>query len=417
MKFGIFYEHQIPRPWNDGDELKLFQDALDQVELADRLGIDYAWEVEHHFLEEYSHSSAPEVFLAACSQRTRNIRLGHGITLMPPGYNHPARVAERIATLDLVSRGRVEWGTGESSARIELEGFGVDPLRKREAWEEAVRETAKMLAASPYPGHQGTFFSMPHRNVVPKPVQRPHPPLWVACSNRATIRLAAKLGMGALTFAFVDPDEAKYWVEEYHETFEKECEPIGQAVNPNVAMVTGFMCHEDADTALQRGLEGFQFFGYALAHYYITGTHVPGRFDVWDDFKQKGNRIYAPTGGIGNVEQVRTNLEKFEAMGVDQVIFIQQGGNNRHEHICESLELFASRIQPDFKARHDAHERRKAERLAPAIERAMAKVPPIAQLDPVPPLDSYPVMMQKLHQPVDENTIGKRLESTVGRVG
>jgi len=415
MKFGIFYEHQIPRPWNDGDELKLFQDALDQVELADRLGIDYAWEVEHHFLEEYSHSSAPEVFLAACSQRTKNIRLGHGITLMPPGYNHPARVAERIATLDLVSRGRVEWGTGESSARIELEGFGVDPLRKRQAWEEAVRETAKMLAANPYPGHQGEFFSMPHRNVVPKPVQRPHPPLWVACSNRATIRLAAKLGMGALTFAFVDPDEAKYWVEEYYETFEKECEPIGQAVNPNVAMVTGFMCHEDADTALQRGLEGFQFFGYALAHYYITGTHVPGRFDVWADFKQKGNRIFAPTGGIGNVEQVRANLEKFEAMGVDQVIFIQQGGNNRHEHICESLELFASRIQPDFQARHDAHERRKAERLAPAIERATARVPKIGRLDPVPALDSYPVMMQKLHQPVSEDTIGKRLESTVGR--
>ena len=114
MKFGIFYEHQLPRPWNEGDEHRLFQEALDQVELADKLGIDYAWEVEHHFLEEYSHSSAPEIFLAACSQRTKRIRLGHGICLMPPKYNHPARVAERIATLDLVSNGRVEFGTGES---------------------------------------------------------------------------------------------------------------------------------------------------------------------------------------------------------------------------------------------------------------------------------------------------------------
>ncbi|HLB23737.1 MAG TPA: LLM class flavin-dependent oxidoreductase, partial [Dehalococcoidia bacterium] len=107
MKFGIFYEHQLPRPWDDGRELKLFQDALDQVELADKLGIDYAWEVEHHFLEEYSHSSAPEVFLAAASQRSKNIRLGHGIVLLPPAYNPPARIAERIATLDLVSNGRV----------------------------------------------------------------------------------------------------------------------------------------------------------------------------------------------------------------------------------------------------------------------------------------------------------------------
>src|SRR5712692_5526544 len=146
MKFGLFYEHQLPQPWGEDSELRLYQQALDQVELADRLGIDYIWEVEHHFLEEYSHSSAPEVFLAACSQRTKRIRLGHGITLMPPNYNHPARVAERIATLDLVSDGRVEWGTGESSSRIELEGFGISYLEKREAWEEAVREAARMMA-------------------------------------------------------------------------------------------------------------------------------------------------------------------------------------------------------------------------------------------------------------------------------
>ena len=133
MKFGIFYEHQLPRPWNEGDEHRLFQEALDQVELADKLGIDYAWEVEHHFLEEYSHSSAPEVFLAACSQRTKNIRLGHGICLMPPNYNHPARVAERIATLDLVSNGRVEFGTGESASLMELGGFNVGFDRGREA--------------------------------------------------------------------------------------------------------------------------------------------------------------------------------------------------------------------------------------------------------------------------------------------
>src|SRR5499426_3278977 len=144
MRFGIFYEHQLPRPWPPGGELKLFQDALAQVELADRLGIDHAWEVEHHFLEEYSHSSAPEVFLAAASQRTTRIRLGHGIVLMPPGYNHPARVAERIATLDLVSAGRVDWGTGESASLAEMGGFGVSPEEKREMWREATREAANM---------------------------------------------------------------------------------------------------------------------------------------------------------------------------------------------------------------------------------------------------------------------------------
>src|SRR5450432_3870905 len=285
MRFGIFYEHQLPRPWTPGLELKLFQDALDQVELADGLGFDNVWEVEHHFLEEYSHSSAPEIFLAACSQRTRQIRLGHGIVLMPPGYNHPARVAERIATLDLVSRGRVEWGTGESSALLELGGYCVPVAEKRNAWAEAVEQCANMLAMDPYPGFEGQYFSMPARNIVPKPVQKPHPPLWVACSNRETIKLAARLGIGALTFAFVDPKEAKQWVDDYYRILKEECVPIGHAVNPNICMVTGFSVHQNAEEARKRGLDGFKFFGYALGHHYIFGEHKPGRTDIWEKFQ------------------------------------------------------------------------------------------------------------------------------------
>ncbi len=167
MKFGTFYEHQLPRPWTPGAELKLFQDALDQVELADRLGIDHMWEVEHHFLEEYAHSSAPEIFLAACSQRTSRIRLGHGIVLLPPAYNHPARVAERIATLDLVSNGRVEFGTGESSAEAELGGFLIPRAEKRDMWMEALGAIARMFVEDPFLGHEGKYFRMPVRNVVP----------------------------------------------------------------------------------------------------------------------------------------------------------------------------------------------------------------------------------------------------------
>ena len=239
MKFGLFYEHQLPQPWGEESELRLYQQALDQIELADRLGIDYVWEVEHHFLEEYSHSSAPGVFLAACSQRTERIRLGHGITLMPPNYNHPARVAERIATLDLVSNGRVEWGTGESATAVEMGGFGVEPDDKRAMWEEGTREAANMLAMRPYPGFQGRWFDMPCRNFVPKAVQRPHPPMWVACSRRETIHLAARNGLGALTFLFLDPDQAAKWVEEYYSIIKSdECVPIGHRVNPTIAIVT-----------------------------------------------------------------------------------------------------------------------------------------------------------------------------------
>ena len=396
MRFGIFYEHQLPRPWAEGGELKLFQDALDQVELGDRLGIDYAWEVEHHFLEEYSHSSAPEVFLAAASQRTKRIRLGHGIVLMPPGYNHPARIAERLATLDLVSNGRVEWGTGESASRAELEGFGITPAERREMWRESTEQVANMLAMDPYPGYQGKYFAMPVRNVVPKPVQKPHPPLWVACSNRETIHLAAQLGMGALTFAFIDPAEAAHWIADYYDTFKRECVPIGHTVNPNVAMVTGFSCHADAVEAGRRGTDGFRFFQFALGHHYSFGKHTPGRTDIWKKFvavrDQLGlEMLGGGTGCIGTPAQLRASLRLFEDNGVDQTIFIQQGGNNRHEHICESLELFASEVMPEFKERDAARQARKMEALAPYIEAAFERkkaMPPLAEHD-IPTYEAY----------------------------
>jgi alkanesulfonate monooxygenase SsuD/methylene tetrahydromethanopterin reductase-like flavin-dependent oxidoreductase (luciferase family) len=308
---------------------------------------------------------------------------------MPPPYNHPARVAERIAMLDLVSGGRVEFGTGESASRMELEGFGIDPADKRAMWQEATAQVALMLSTAPYPGHRGRWFSMPPRNVLPKPVQKPHPPMWLACSSRPMIHLAAQLGLGALTFAFVDVAEAKHWVADYYETFKRECTPIAQAVNPNIAMVTGFMCHEDPDEALRRGLEGFQFFGFALAHYYLFGGHVPGRTSVWDTFQ--GNQIPMPggSGGIGSPDQVRAAMREFEEAGVDQVVFIQQGGRNRHDHICEALELFAQRVMPEFRERHEARQRRKAEELAPHVERALARRVPAPEPGELPVVQAY----------------------------
>jgi len=378
MEFGIFYEHQLPRPWDEHDEERLYREALEQVELADELGLDYAWEVEHHFLEEYSHSSAPEVFLAAAARNTEQIRLGHGIKLMPPGYNPPQRVAEQVATLDLVSGGRVEWGTGESASRTELEGFGVPPEEKFEMWQEATEQAANMMTMEPYPGYDGDHFEMPTRNVLPKPSQDPHPPLWVACSSREMIEVAARHGVGALCFAFADPAEAEDWVDTYYETFKEECVPIGHSVNPNVAMVSGFSCHEDGAVARERGEEGFAFFRYALAHYYVFGDHVPGETNIWEQFQADGGVDALPEeeqmeAAIGTPDEIRDHLRGFEEAGVDQVIFVQQGGNNEHEHICESLELFAEEVMPEFDERHPAHQREKQAELEPYIEQAMER--------------------------------------------
>jgi alkanesulfonate monooxygenase SsuD/methylene tetrahydromethanopterin reductase-like flavin-dependent oxidoreductase (luciferase family) len=400
MKFGIFIDLQLPRPWREGDEAKLFQEAMEQVELADRLGIEYVWVQEHHFLEEYCHSSAPEVFLAACSQRTKNIRLGHGIVAMSPNFNHPARIAERLATLDIISGGRVEWGTGESGSRMELEGFGVDFVDKRAMWAEAVEETAKMMCMEPYPGYNGKYFSMPHRNIVPKPIQKPHPPVWAACSNRDGLQLAAHLGIGSLTFAFVNAEEAKFWIDEYYETFKTNCKPIGQSVNPNVAMLTGFMCDQDNETAIQRGIEGAQFFAYGLGHYWLDGTHVPGRTDLWSDFKKRPSSVVekmererkkAGMGGIGSPKHLIENFCALEDAGVDQLIFLQQSGNYRHEDICKSMELFGTEVLPQFQEREAKREKVKKEELAPFISDALSKVKKPEHMKEVPPVEAYPL--------------------------
>jgi alkanesulfonate monooxygenase SsuD/methylene tetrahydromethanopterin reductase-like flavin-dependent oxidoreductase (luciferase family) len=394
MKFGLLYEHQLPRPWHDQAEYHLLKNALEQVELADRLGFDYVWENEHHFLEEYSHSSAPEVFLACCARNTRRIRLGHAVVLSPPAYNHPARVAERIATLDLLSDGRVDFGTGESASRVELEGFGIDHTQKKAMWAEAVEQTANMMTMSPYPGFAGQFFSMPCRNVLPKPFQKPHPPIWLACSRRETIHAAARHGVGALTFAFVDPQEASKWVQEYYDIIKSaECIPIGHAVNANIAMVTGFSVHADAEEAKRRGGDGFRYFGYSLGHYYVFGDHLPGQTNIWQRFEQARNEL-AEVGrgsGIGTPSQVAEHLSKFAEAGVDQVIFIQQGGKNRHEHICEAMELFAATVMPQFKRHEAEREARKVAELAPYIAAALTRkqwMQPIAYAD-VPVISPY----------------------------
>jgi alkanesulfonate monooxygenase SsuD/methylene tetrahydromethanopterin reductase-like flavin-dependent oxidoreductase (luciferase family) len=399
MKFGIFYELQLPKPWGPDDERQLVQDALDQVELADRLGIDYAWAVEHHFLEEYSHCSASEVFLAAAAARTKRIRLGHGIRQVIANYNHPARTAEAVGMLDLISNGRADLGIGEGATRLELGGFGIPAKEKRAMALEAAEQIANMMVMTPYPGYEGRSFKMPCRNVIPKPVQKPHPPMWMACSNRDTIKVAASRGLGALAFSFIDEAEARTWSSIYYDIIKSDaCVPVGYSVNANIAMVSAFSLHRDRAEAARRGLEGFEFFRYAISAL-VTKDTVPGRSRLFEQFQEeRGGAMldanpkraeslesaFQGSRGIGTPEDFRAHALKFEAAGVDQIILLQQAGRNRHAHICESMELLGRDVLPELAQASAERERRKAEELAPYIEKALARkqtMPPIADTD------------------------------------
>jgi alkanesulfonate monooxygenase SsuD/methylene tetrahydromethanopterin reductase-like flavin-dependent oxidoreductase (luciferase family) len=381
MKFGIFYEMQLPRPWGRDDERQLYQNALDQVELADKLGYDYAWQVEHHFLEEYSHSPQPEVFLAAASQRTKNIRLGHGIIQLTT--NHPARVAEKIATLDLVSNGRVEFGMGEASSMTELDPFDRNLDEKRAIWEDAVRCIMPMFTHEGWQ-YEGPYFKFPLRNVLPKPVQRPHPPLWVACSQLETIDMAGRRGMGALGFQFLSAEMAHAWVHAYYNAFVKRQDKLADyQSNCNIAMVSYFMCAKTDEEARRRA-EGITFFQFSLAYYSgADGRRVtagrglerapPGTVNLWHEYqtwKQANPEAVekALRGGlIGSPATIRDKLRKFATSKVDSIILLNQAGRNTHADICQSLELFAKEVMPEFHAHEPEHQAWKRKVLAREI--------------------------------------------------
>jgi alkanesulfonate monooxygenase SsuD/methylene tetrahydromethanopterin reductase-like flavin-dependent oxidoreductase (luciferase family) len=290
------------------------------------------------------------------------------------------------------------------------------------------------MTEAPFTGVDGTYVQMPPRNVVPKPVQKPHPPLWVACSRRDTIHLAAQYGIGALTFAFIDPEEAEHWVSDYYSTLENEGVPIGKAVNANIACVTTFMCAPTEEQAIQRGLEGANFFGYSLAHYYVFGEHRPGVTDVWAEYQERrdqhgysvdaaaieqerlGAKIAAGDntglrGAVGTPEQIREFLMRYEEMGVDQIIFVSQAGKNRHEDIMESLELFGTKVLPEFQERDEKLTADKAKRLEPIIDKVMAR-----KTDDAPPLPSPDYAFPAIPRRMAEASGNKEFQDTLEKI-
>ncbi len=388
MRISIFMEIPVPRPWEEDTERQAFQEHLEQVALADEIGLSTVWLTEHHFLEEYCHASAPEIFLAAASQRTQRIRLGHGIVHMPPNINHPARVAERISTLDLVSNGRVEFGTGESSSVAELGGFQVDPGKKREMWFEAMKVALGCMCDTPFAGFKGQFVDMPPRNVIPKPVQKPHPPVWIACTRRSTVTLAAQSGIGCLSFSHQGPEPFADIVAEYYSILESDaCVPMARAVNANVlSTVGGMICTDSEEQGVKILGNRARFFGYGIGHYYLGDQHQPGATNLWEMY-QKGMAEDTIPGSeerdrslVGPPAKLRDYLGKFEEIGADEVMFLLPPV--AHEDLMESLARFGRDVMPEFLERDELAAAKKAKRLEPIIEAAMARRPPDPVVDP-----------------------------------
>jgi alkanesulfonate monooxygenase SsuD/methylene tetrahydromethanopterin reductase-like flavin-dependent oxidoreductase (luciferase family) len=356
VKFGIFYEISVPRPWDPETEKTVYDRCLEQVRLADELGFDQVWAVEHHFLEEYSHCSAPEIFLTACAMSTKRIRVGHGIAVCVPQFNHPIRLAERAAVLDIVSGGRLEFGTGRSATWTELAGFQASPDETKKTWDEFVRVIPKMWTQERF-GYQGRAFSMPERAVLPKPYQKPHPPMWVAVTSPGTELDAADRGMGSLGLTFGGFREQEQKIAEYRRRI-RSCEPAGSFVNEQVNTVNFLYCHDDLEKGVNTGRRLSDTFGYMAAQLLAAREAYPAAsypsLGLLPQLRQEAAGPADPSGApeglcIGNPQRIIEQVKRWESVGVDRINFLLNCLETvPQQEVLDSMRLFAKEVMPLF---------------------------------------------------------------------
>jgi alkanesulfonate monooxygenase SsuD/methylene tetrahydromethanopterin reductase-like flavin-dependent oxidoreductase (luciferase family) len=363
MKFGLFYEIPVARPWDPGSELRAYQDTLAQAILGDEVGFHSVWTVEHHFLEEFSHCSNPEVLYGAIAARTQRIRIGYGVRLLPKPYNHPIRTAESVAVLDLLSNGRVEFGTGRSSTRAELEGFDVDPQATREMWSEALRHIVGAWTSDTYQADGKHWRMGGPRRVLPKPLQKPHPPLWGATSSPEGHQEIGRHGLGLCSFTVgVPPEDLAARLDLYRQGLAQCREPVGRFKNEQAATFTMVHCAPTDAEAFADAEESFPWYVRTAV------THIASLTD-WMTGKDMGSYAYAEQlksvvdgGGldymtfdflkdsgsavVGSPERCIEIARRYQAAGCDLLLCLVNPYKIPHEKVMRSIRLLGERVLP-----------------------------------------------------------------------
>ena len=361
MKFGMFYEIQVPRPSTPEAEHQRIREIIDQVVLAEEMGFEHVWFVEHHFLTEWAHCSANEVMLAALSQHTTNMRLGFGVVLLP--VHHPLHVAVKTATLDVLSGGRVDVGVGRSGNPYQLTPFGIELEDTKGIWEESLQMIPNIWTQEIY-SHQGKYFNVPEREVIPKPMQKPHPPLWSACSQDDTFQRAGELGIGCLCNVLGQYDAVEKRIGVYKEAL-KTAQPVGKFINDKVVVSSIGFCDESKKVCQERGAElaswniNIRLRNYERGWQGVDTSNVPEdyrhhvrRFE-WDPQMRTGTtpEEVLNTGRfcVGTPDDCIEVIENYERIGADEIMPIFQAGPATDAEVKNSLRLFGKYVIPHFK--------------------------------------------------------------------
>ena len=376
MEFGIFSTGTVgPKPWDESEPRVLRADVTSGI-VADEAGFDTFWAPEHHCLEVYSHSSASHLTCLAVGLQTKRIRVVTGIMNLCPTINHPVRVAEQIALIDILTDGRVELGTGRGSGSTEVNTFGLMNEDTRELWEEAVREIPKMWTQDLY-SHNGKHFSVPERCILPKPIQKPHPPMWVTSSNPGTVEVAGRMGLGVAVFSFQDPALLRPLVDTYKRAIENP-EPVGEVINNKFVTIAPMVCLEDGDEARRLQEDRAGLIDPYFATYFDT---VPALYETTKDeprpiaqsrlrelieIARDSEKLPGPfasgmtdpeeflRNGIcaGDPDQVAATVKRYEDVGIDQLVTLPRLASwmEDEEKVWESLRLFGKEVIPRFKS-------------------------------------------------------------------
>ncbi|MEY2473835.1 MAG: hypothetical protein QOK28_3164 [Actinomycetota bacterium] len=357
VEFGIFNSLYLPKALKDKDpvnaEHNRLMDEIEWVKAADRSGFKYTWATEHHFLTEYSHLSANEAFLAYVAAVTKRIHIGSGIFNITPPVSAPARVAEKVAMLDHLSGGRFEFGMGRGSSSTEQQGFGIeDPELTKEMFDEVIPEFKKMWRDEMY-SHDGTHFSMPERNVLPKPYTKPHPPMWVAAGSPSTFEKAARMGLGVLCFTTGSPKTLAPLIETYKREI-KNAEPVGEYVNNNVMVTSQMLCLEDGQKARDIACNMTSGYHTSLVFRYLDTFPKPPGIPEWPALipdatpEQMDQSIKNGLTTIGTPDECAKCVQNYADIGADQITFGMLSSTMPVEIAVEAVETFGKYVIPQF---------------------------------------------------------------------
>jgi alkanesulfonate monooxygenase SsuD/methylene tetrahydromethanopterin reductase-like flavin-dependent oxidoreductase (luciferase family) len=354
VEFGLFNSLYVPKDHPEITEASRLRDEIELVKAADRAGFKYTWATEHHFLDEYSHLSANEAFLGYLAAATERIHVGSGIFNITPPVSHPARVAEKVAVLDHLSGGRFEFGVGRGSSTTETKGFGIeDSDVTREMVDETLPQIVRMWKETDY-SFQGRFFSMPQRNVLPKPLTDPHPPLWVAAGSPGTFKKAAEMGIGVLCFAQASMDDLGKLIAIYKEEIERCENPVGGFINNNVMVTSQLLCLEDGQRAREAAATMGSGYHQSLLWKYLDTFPRPQWVNDLGGTIPEMDRatidavIEAKAMCIGTPEEVAGAVEAVQAIGADQLVFGMLSTSMPIEVAIESVETFGREVLPRF---------------------------------------------------------------------